>query len=91
MGAYNNIGFRKMKGYFQYTLLSILFFNVAYLISIGVYPNPKLTPEEAYNHPTYKSTARLECVGRNPNMARFPDPSGNERVGHPAFPTLPKL
>ena len=32
-----------------------------------------------------------DFVGRNPNMARFPDPSGNGRVGHPAFPTLPKL
>ena len=30
-------------------------------------------------------------VGRNSNMARFPDPSGNGIVGHPAFPTLPKL
>ena len=29
-------------------------------------------------------------VGRNPNMAGFPDPSGNGRVGHPAFPTLLK-
>ena len=49
-----------MEGYVQYTLLSILFFNVTYLISIGVYPNPKLTAEEAYNHPKYISTARLE-------------------------------
>ena len=32
-----------------------------------------------------------KIVGRNPNMAQFPDPGGNERVGHPAFPTLPKL
>ena len=32
-----------------------------------------------------------QIVGRNPNMAQFPDPSGNGRVGHPAFPTLPKL
>ena len=31
-----------------------------------------------------------EGVGRNPNMAGFPDPSGNGRVGHPAFPTLLK-
>ena len=29
-------------------------------------------------------------VGRNPNMAGFPDPSENGRVGHPAFPTLLK-
>ena len=33
----------------------------------------------------------MVSVGRNPNMARFPDPSGNGRVGHPAFPTFPKL
>ena len=33
----------------------------------------------------------VDDVGRNPNMAQFPDPSGNGRVGHPAFPTLPKI
>ena len=56
VGAYDNIGFRKMTGYVQYTLLSILFFSATYLISIGVYPDPKLKPEVAYEHPDYKTS-----------------------------------
>lgn len=55
VAAYDNIGFRKLKGYVQYTLLSIIFYNVAYLISIGVYPDPTLGPDEAYESTKYKS------------------------------------
>lgn len=54
VGAYDNIGFRKIKGYVQYTLLSIIFVPVAVLISIGVYPNPTMKPEDAYRDPMYK-------------------------------------
>ena len=46
VGAYDNMGFRKIKGYVQFTLLSIIFVSAAFLISIGVYPDPKLNPEE---------------------------------------------
>ena len=60
VGAYDNIGFRKIKGYVQYTLLSILFYNVAFLINIGVYPDPRLAPAVAYQHPNYKHWTRLE-------------------------------
>jgi len=28
VGAYGNIGFRKIKGYVQYTLVSIIFFSM---------------------------------------------------------------
>ena len=55
VGAYDNIGFRKVKAYVQYTLLSILFYNVAYLISIGVYPDPTLSPTEALEKSTYRN------------------------------------
>jgi len=47
VAAYDNIGFRKLKGYMQYTLLSIIFYNVVMLIHIGVYPDPIMNPNKA--------------------------------------------
>ena len=47
LAAYDNIGFRKIKGYVQYTLLSLMFISNASLIRIGVYPDPTKSPAEA--------------------------------------------
>ena len=44
----------------QYTLLSILFFSVAHLIRLGVYPDPQMEPEASYAHPPYKSNVGLD-------------------------------
>ena len=65
IGAYDNIGFRKLKGYVQYTLLSIIFVNVASLICIGVYPDPTLSPESGVS-------GDEEYMGRRRGRLSFP-------------------
>ena len=65
--AYDNIGFWKIKGYVQYTLLSILFFLVWRLITIGVYPDPAMDPTAAKNHLKYRSNVSPDWEGVKDN------------------------
>ena len=62
-GAYDNMGMRKTKGYVQYTILAVLFYNVFHLIRLGIYPDPKSTDyAEAYKKCKSRETRNWEVV-----------------------------
>jgi hypothetical protein len=41
IGAYDNIGTRKVKSYVQFTVMAILFYSVWDLIKLKIYPDPR--------------------------------------------------
>ena len=55
IGAYDNIGFRKRTGYVQFIMMCILFYPVAVLIELKIYPDPKKDIAEA----------KAECLSRD--------------------------